>query len=510
MAAQRETFARRSAFIFAAVGSAVGLGNIWRFPYIAYDSGGGAFIVPYLVALITAGIPLLFLYYAVGHRFRASPPLAFRRAGGFAEAVGWWQVGVAIVIGLYYAAIIAWALRYAIFSLTRAWGSHPDTFFAGSFLKQSDTTSVSLHFVPGVVIPLAIVWVAILVILSFGVQRGIARSAMVFIPLLMVLFAVMVIRALFLPGSGKGLTALFSPDWAALTDASVWVAAYGQIFFSLSIGFGIMITYASYLKRRTNLTASGLVVGLSNSGFELLAGIGVFAALGYMAQSSGTDVSEVVDNGIGLAFVAFPTIISQMPGGSWFGFLFFASLVFAGLTSLISIVEVVVSAISDKVAITRRRGVVIVGGLMGLISIGLFSTTTSLNLLDITDAFINSFGIVGVALATAIVVGWVLRKLGMLRDHLNDVSSFKVGVTWQVFIAVITPIILGIMFAQDMVKRVTTGYEGMPTWFVNTFGWGVGIGLIVAAVVVSLLPWRNGIPAGGEEAHPDAKVRDHR
>src|SRR5690625_6824985 len=149
MPAQRETFARRSAFIFAAIGSAIGLGNIWRFPYVAYDSGGGAFIIPYLVALVTAGIPLLFLYYGLGHRFRASPPLTFRRLTGFGEMIGWWQVGISLIIALYYAAIVAWSIRYAIFSLNKAWGDSPEDFFGGTFLNQSADVGVSLSFVPG-------------------------------------------------------------------------------------------------------------------------------------------------------------------------------------------------------------------------------------------------------------------------------------------------------------------------------------------------------------------------
>lgn len=493
MPAQRETFARRSAFIFAAIGSAIGLGNIWRFPYVAYDSGGGAFIIPYLVALVTAGIPLLFLYYGLGHRFRASPPLTFRRLTGFGEMIGWWQVGISLIIALYYAAIVAWSIRYAIFSLNKAWGDSPEDFFGGTFLNQSADVGVSLSFVPGVLIPLVVVWLAVLLVLGLGVQNGIARANIVFIPLLVVIFLIIVIRSLFLDGAAKGLNALFTPDWSALTDGAVWVAAYGQIFFSLSIGFGIMITYASYLKRRTNLTGAGLVVGFSNSGFELLAGIGVFSALGFMASASNVPVAEVAESGVGLAFVAFPTIISAMPGGAWFGFLFFAAIVFAGFTSLFSIVEVVVSSISDKAGIARRTAVWIVGGITAVVSILLFSTTTSLNLLDVTDAFINNFGIVGAALVTVIVLGWTANKLPELRDHLNLVSSFKVGIIWRIFISIITPILLGYMFVREVIDRINEGYEGLPSWFVGTFGWGVGIAIVVIAALISLIPWRRDI-----------------
>src|SRR5699024_6587965 len=146
-----------------------------------------------------------------------------------------------------------------------------------------------------------------------------------------------------------------TPDWSALGESGVWIAAYGQIFFSLSVGFGIMITYSSYLKRKTDMTSSGLVVGFSNSAFEILAGIGVFAALGFMAVQNGVAVDEAATSGVGLAFITFPTIISQMPGGPIFGVLFFASLFFAGLTSLISITQVMIAAVQEKVGLDTVR-----------------------------------------------------------------------------------------------------------------------------------------------------------
>src|SRR5699024_6969344 len=301
---QREVFVSRSAFIFAAIGSAVGLGNIWRFPYVTYDNGGGAFIIPYLVALLTAGIPLLFFYYAMGHRSRGSAPLAYRMTHKAAEPIGWFATGVAIIIGIYYAAIIGWAGSYMFFSLGEAWGDDAEGFLFGEYLKMGDP-GISFEFVPGVLIPLIIVWIVVLGVLLMGVQNGIAGFSKIFIPLLIVLFLALVIRALFLPGAADGLNALFTPDFAALTDPSVWLAAYGQIFFSLSIAFGIMITYASYLKKKTNLTGAGLVVGFSNSAFEILAGIGIFAALGFMATAQGVAVGDVASDGIGLAFVGF-------------------------------------------------------------------------------------------------------------------------------------------------------------------------------------------------------------
>ncbi len=487
--ARREQFATRWAFILAAVGSAVGLGNIWRFPYVAYENGGGAFIVPYLVALLTAGIPLLFFDYAIGHRFKGSPPMAFRRLSKWTESIGWWQVGICFVIGVYYAAIIAYAAMYTWFSTHEAWGDDPEAFFFGDYLQVADTFAPSFQFVPGVFWPMLVVWLILLVVLGAGVRKGIAMASMIGIPVLFVMFIALVIVALFLPGAPEGLNALFTPNWSVLTDPQVWIAAYGQIFFSLSVGFGIMITYSSYLKRRTNLTGSGLMVGFTNSSFEILCGIGVFSALGFMAQANGVEVADVVANGIGLAFVAFPTIISQAPAGVLIGVLFFASLVFAGFTSLISILEVVVSAVKDKIGWSRWTTVIVVVGLSGVVSLLLFSTTTGINTLDVTDAFANNFGIVGAALVAVVVVSWLLRRLDNMVGHLNTVSSFRVGRVYKVLVAVILPIVLAYMWISDIVLKAQDGYGDMPSWFVGTFGWGMSIALIIVAILLSLLPW---------------------
>src|SRR5690625_1785849 len=320
---------------------------------------------------------------AIGHKFRGSSPLSHRRLNRGVESIGWWHVGICFLIAIYYAVIIGWAIRFIGFSVNEAWGDDPEGFFFGDFLQATENFTPIAKPVLGILIPLVLVWVFTLIVLRGGIQKGIARLAQVFIPLLVILFVILVIQALFQPGALTGLNALFTPDWSALLNPRVWVMAYGQIFFSLSIAFGIMITYAAHLKRKTNLTGAGLVVGFSNSGFELLAGIGVFSALGFMAQAQGVAIDEVVSSGIGLAFVAFPAIISTMPGGAVLGVLFFASLVLAGITSLVSIVEVVLDAFEDKFNLSRNASVGIVGGIMAVASIALFSSTEGLNLLDI-------------------------------------------------------------------------------------------------------------------------------
>ncbi|PSK96391.1 NSS family neurotransmitter:Na+ symporter [Haloactinopolyspora alba] len=486
---EREQWGSRAGFLFAAIGSAIGLGNIWRFPYVAYDNGGGAFLLPYLVALLTAGIPVLILAYTMGHRFRGSPPLAFRRLHPRAEVIGWWQVGVSFVIAAYYAVIIAWAVRYAGFSVGQDWADDPAGFFSGEFIQAGEPGGIT-GYVSGVAWPLVAVWVVVIVVLLFGVRRGIQRLNMVFIPLLAVLFGILVVRAVTLDGAELGLDALFSPDWDAITDGGVWVAAYGQIFFSLSVGFGIMITYASHLHRKADLSGSALVAGFANSSFEILAGIGVFAALGFMAASTGVAVGDVAESGVGLAFIAFPQIISTLTGGAgFFGVLFFASLVVAGLTSLISIVQVVVSAVQDRTGMARTPAVLIVGGVLAVLSVGLFSTAQGLPYLDVADHFINSYGVALAALVMVVVVAWVLRQVPALRQHANATSIVHVGLWWQVMLGVVTPVVLGWMMYDSLRQEFEANYGDYTSGFL-VIGWGVAVGVIVVAVVLSLIPWR--------------------
>ena len=192
--AKRETFSGRKAFIMAAIGSAVGLGNIWRFPYTTYENGGGAFIIPYLIALLTAGIPLLFLDYAIGHRHRGGAPLSYRRFNPHFEVFGWWQVMVNVIIGLYYAVVLGWAASYTYFSLNSAWGDKPIDFFLHEFLKMGDIANgVSFEFVGMVTGPLIAVWLVALCVLSLGIKKGISKSSDILMPVLVVMFVALVV-----------------------------------------------------------------------------------------------------------------------------------------------------------------------------------------------------------------------------------------------------------------------------------------------------------------------------
>lgn len=489
-AKSREAWSGQAGFIFAAIGSAVGLGNIWRFPGVAYENGGGAFVLPYLIAMLTAGLPILFVDYALGNRYRGGPPTVFRRIRKKLEWLGWFQTAICFVIILYYAVIIAWAASFAYFSLDLRWGEDTTKFFTQDFLHLTAKPGVTVDFVGPIVWVLIGVWALTLFILASGVQKGLERSNIIFIPLLVILFGALVVRGLFLPGAIDGLNAFFTPNWAALAEPKVWLAAYAHIFFSLSIAFGIMITYSSYLKRRDNLTGPGLVVGFANSSFEILAGIGVFSTLGFMAQQQGVQIADLEGiKGVGLSFMTFPSIVSQMPGGQVFGVLFFTSLVLAGLTSLISLLQVVSASFQDKFGWTPRKAAIIVGSVSAIFSVLIFARTEGLHTLDTVDKWVNEVGIVGSAIIMLAVL-LALKMLPVLRDHLNAHSSFKVGPIWLGLVGVVVPLVLLSMFVLEVLNVLRNPYSGYPVWFNALFGWG-SIGLMAILVAIfTAAKWR--------------------
>ncbi|WP_138418538.1 sodium-dependent transporter [Aquibacillus sediminis] len=486
----RSQWGTRLGFLLAAMGSAIGLGNIWRFPATAYENGGGAFFLPYLFALLTAGIPLLIMEYTIGHKYRSSSPRAFSKMSKGMEWMGWWQVLISFVISTYYPIIIAWAIMYAYFSLGQSWeGSENATaFFTGDFLNLADAGTFG-SMVPNVLIPLIAVWAIALFFLGRGVKKGIEVANKIFIPTLAVVFLIIVIRAVTLDGALEGLNAFFEPNWETIMNGDVWVAAYGQIFFSLSIAFAIMITYSSYLPKKSDITNNAFITGFANSSFELLAGIGVFATIGFMASQTGQVVSEVYSGGgVGLAFMVFPEIISQMPMAGLFGFLFFASLVLAGLSSLISISETYIAAVQEKFSISRGKAVTLGGGLAALVSLA-YANQGGLNLLDTVDYFINQYGVALAGLFEVVAIAWFAKSLKDLQNHANSVSDIKLGAWWRVCIGLITPIVLGYMMLQNLRTEVSRNYEGYPTDFLFNYGWLVAIGAMFIGALITIKKW---------------------
>lgn len=463
----RDQWGTKLGFLLAAIGSAIGLGNIWRYPYVVYANGGGAFLIPYFVALATAGLPILILEYSLGHRFRQGAPATFHSISPRWEWLGWWQAAISFVISTYYVVILGWCLSFIYFSFGEQWGEDTGAFFIGDYLATSSGAAPEGFWDIGgiqlkVLIPMLIAWAMVYVLMRRGISKGIELASRVLMPTLIVMLVVIVIRAVTLDGAAAGLNVLLTPDFGALTDPGVWVAAYGQVFFSLSIAFSIMIAYSSYLPRKTDLSNSGLIVGLSNAGFEFLAAIGVFAALGFLATQNGVGVDEVAESGVALAFIVFPQVISALPGlNAVFGVLFFGALFFAGITSMVSILECVVAAIREKFDMSRKAAVNWICGIAAAVSV-LYVTRGGLFYLDTVDHFVNAYGLVVAGLAEVVLVVWISKTLTQQRDHLNERSFVKMGPWWTISLKFVTPILLTFMVVYSLWNEVKENYEGYP------------------------------------------------
>ncbi|MDK2799595.1 MAG: neurotransmitter:Na+ symporter, family [Clostridiales bacterium] len=489
MAKERDQWGTKLGFILAAVGSAVGLGNIWRYPYVAYENGGGAFLIPYFFALFTAGIPLMILEYSIGHKFRGSTPMALARANKKWEWLGWWPSINSIIILMYYSMILGWALNYFFLAFSRGWGDDPNGFFFGKFLGLTDSpwNLGAMHWY--ILIAMAFIWFMNWYVCYKGISAGIEKFNKIVLPTLVVIMVIIVIRGVTLPGAAQGLETLLHPNWEKVLDYKVWIAAYGQIFFSLSIALGVMMTYASYLPKKTDIVNSAFMTALANSGFEFLAALGVFSILGYMANVQNVPVSEVVKGSIGLAFVVFPQGMNMMPGifKVLLGVLFFGGLVFAGLTSSVSMVEAFSSPIIDKFGISRKKIVTTIA-IVGFVISSVFATGAGLYFLDIIDNFINSFGLVGVGLMEAIIIGWFFGT-HKVREHVNPISHYPLGRWWDVTVKYITPAVLIYMLTNNIIGNIAKPYGDYPISAVVILGWCVVAVTITAAVIIASKRW---------------------
>lgn len=485
---KREQWRTQFGFLLAAVGSAIGLGNIWRFSYMAYANGGGAFLIPYFFALFTSGIPLLMLEFALGHEKVGSAPMALVRVGKRWEWLGWWAVTfVMFGIELYYTVIIAWCLNYFLLSFNLGWGADPNAFFFKTFLALSSSPAHIGAIRTPILFALMIVWSLNWFITFRGIQRGIELANKIFMPLLFLLTAVLVCWAINLKGAGLGIKAYLTPDFSKLAHPKVWIDAYSQIFFTLSLGFGIMIAYASYLPERADLSKNAILTAFINCGYSLFAGFAVFSTLGFMALAQGKPIGQVVSQSIGLAFVAYPKAVSLMPGGSFFGAIFFFCLMVAGLSSSISILEAFVAALVDKFAF-KRRTVTSVCAVLGFCGSLFFTTRGGLYWLDIVDHFITNYGLVVVGFFESIVVGWFLGTR-ILREHMNRVSSLKVGAWWDFFVKYFAPVVLGVIIVGALYTDVIRPYGGYSWTAVILIGRDWLLFTLLASFFFASRPW---------------------
>jgi neurotransmitter:Na+ symporter, NSS family len=432
-------------FIMAAAGSAVGLGNIWRFPYVTGENGGGAFVFVYIICVLVVGLPLLYNETALGRLTGKNTVGAFRDTG----ANKFWQwtgaflaLSVSFFVLSYYGVIAGWTIGYIISEFT-------------NFIKDFETFRSNALYV----IPFFAVFMAITVyIVQAGVSGGIEKASKILMPILFLLIVVVIIRSITLPGAMEGVKYYLTPDFTKITGGTI-LAALGQAFFSLSIGWGIMITYGSYLPKDNNIVTSGLWVGTMDTLVALLGGLMIFPAV----FAFGKDPA----GGTTLVFQVLPEIFNSLPaGGNIVGALFFLLLCIAALTSSISMIEVPGSYLIDEKKWSRKKASWTIGILAFLVGIpsalsggaSKFFTNISFNFfgtvktgfLDIMDLLFGSLFIVIVCLMTALYVGWVLKPKAV-ADEIGMGSSFfnkKLigGVTpsqlWIFFIKYICPVVI--------------------------------------------------------------------
>lgn len=488
----RERWSSRTAFVYAAIGSAVGLGNIWRYPYLAHKFGGGAFLIPFLIALFVAGIPLLILEFAIGQKIQKGAVDSLAAIKKKLSGVGWWALFTAFIITSYYVVIIAWSLIYLFASFGVQWSGNPEAFFNEDILQKSEGLSEAFpsvsgsvgSIVPAIFISLLICWI----IIYFCVWKGIkilSKIVMISVPLPIVLLMVLLIRAITLDGAMAGIIPYLKPDFSALLDAEVWTAAFAQIFFSLSLALGIMIAYSSYNKKNSDINKNAFAVGITDTVIAIISGFVVFGTLGFMAEQNGVVFEDVIAEGPGLTFVAFPQALSLMPFAAFFSLLFFLVLITLAIDSAFSMIEAINTTIDDKIKMKKQRISLIVCSLCFLAGV-MYTTNAGLYLLDIVDHFMTSINLIVIGIVECIAVGWIFGA-EKIRAYINKVSDFKIGKLWSTSIKYVIPIVLAIILALQLKLEFSENYGGYPDWAIM-LGW---IFVLVPLVIAFLIPQKS-------------------
>ena len=444
-------------FLLAMIGSAVGLGNIWRYPYVLYSNGGGAFFIPYIVAILIMGIPFLILEYGVGYNFKSSFPKAVKSISKKWEYLGWFLPVAVFMILIYYSAILGWDGFYVIISAFKGWGADPNAYFTGSFLQANDTLGGLGTFVPFVAIAMLVGWVIMWVISHTDLEKGLGRVSKVLVPLLFAIMIFIVLFSLTLPGAGIGLAELYNPDWSLLLNFNIWMAAFGQMIFSLSLGMSIAFTYASYTKDDSDLVSNALWVTVANCGFENFAAIGVFSILGYMSLQSGVAVPDLVTQGTGLVFIVYPTVFNVL--GDWasvIGPLFFFTVYLAGLTSILSTIELLSFSIQNKFGWSRNKTMTILCVFGAAVSM-IYATAMGSYILGIADTFVNQIAILIGVIFECIVFAWIFKAENIIPKLNAKSKSIKLGKWWLVVVKYVLPIFIAIVWIGGILEVISSG-----------------------------------------------------
>jgi len=435
----REQWASRYGFVLASIGGAVGIGNIWRFSYIAGENGGAVFLMVYLACVLLIGIPLMIAELTIGRRAQGDAITAFEaeKSPGRWHVVGRLGVAASILLLSYYAIIAGWAFKYFVGAATgalwRAAGADYGGFFrvfisdAGEPLAwQAATLVIAMFIVAG------------------GIRRGIERVNRLLIPFLALIIVVLAGYALSLPGAGAGVSFLFAPDWSSLRQPGMYAAALGQAFFSLGIGMAFFVTYGSYMPRTFSLPASAGIIAIGDTIFAIVAGLAIFPAVFAFGGNPAA--------GPELAFITLPQVLLQMPAGRVVGTVFFFLLTAAAITSMVALLEIPVAAFTHRRGALRWKTTAAVGtavfflGVPSALSYGVLAHLRigSLGILDAIDHGVSNFLLPMIGILTALYVGWRMERAVALSE--SDFGDTGIGRAWLWLIRILVPLsILGIL-----------------------------------------------------------------
>ncbi|WP_310619378.1 sodium-dependent transporter [Flexibacterium corallicola] len=430
---QREQWGSRFGFIMAAAGSAIGLGNIWKFPYLAGTEGGGAFLVLYIVIMATFGVALMMTELAIGRASKLNPVGAFRKMGG----KKWMPVGIlgvitALMILSFYSVVGGWTIAYILKSIMGSTSS-----LSGPLLEEQFNNLVGSPIEP--LLYHGIFMVLTVGIVLAGVTQGIEKSVKILMPLLFVILILLVFRSITLPGAREGITFFLMPKWEQINQGMV-IAAFGQAFFSLSLGMGAMITYGSYLDNKTDIRSAAYWVVFLDCVVAFLAGLLVLPAVFAFGFNPGA--------GPGLIFITLPAVFSNMWGGYIFQIIFFAMLLIAALTSSISILSIPVAYFSETFGVTRKWSATIIGLLIFLVgcvcslSLGIWGNVALFDksFFDLMVYAVDTYMLPIGGIFTALFAGWVAYNT-MAKQLTNDGENpYKFLEAWKWMIRIISPL----------------------------------------------------------------------
>ena len=438
MSQQRSSFSGKLGFVLATAGSAVGLGNIWRFPYLAAKYGGGIFLLVYLVFALTFGFTLMCAEIAIGRKTGVSAIGAYKKLDKRFSFMGILSSLVPIIILPYYSVIGGWIIKYLTVFVSGNIGQATNSEFFENFIAQP--------FEPIGWFLLYLALTALVVL--FGVEKGIEKVSKIMMPILVVLTVFIAIYSLFMPGAIDGLIYYIKPDFSKFSGTTV-LAAMGQLFYSMSLAMGIMITYGSYMKKDVHIESSVKQIELFDTGIAFFAGLMIIPSV--FAFSGGDE--SALGKGPGLMFVTLPKVFDTMPAGGVIGAVFFVLVLFAALTSSISLMETIVSIFMDKFKWNRKLTCIIVFvlcivlGLPSCLGFGVLSDIKliGLSFLDFFDFISNSVIMPVVALITCILVGYVIKPKAIIEE-IELGGKFKRKTLFTVMIKYIAPVfIVGIL-----------------------------------------------------------------